>query len=255
MAEWYYSTNKKQLGPVSLEELRHLAREGLLKPTDLVWTDGMSDWARAGSQGFFPQDKNAAMHGAWSPRSSRVVEAGDKDRPSRSRDVEHEEDADRPRRRQQRRAEGGMPVGVKVGLIVGGVVLVLIVLGVGLYILMRPSGFQEIAAGMGNFQGFLGPNDPLDPNTGGPSRVHDVRMVRGRTYIIDLRSTQFDAFLRLEDSALTQLAQDDDSGGNLDARIIFRCPRSGNFRVIASGLPNSRGNGRGAYNLTIRESH
>ena len=147
-----------------------------------------------------------------------------------------------------------MPVGVQVGLIVGGAVLVLLILGVGLYVLMRPSGFQEIAGGMGNFQGLLGANDPLDAITGGPSHVHNVRMIRGRSYIIDLRSTQFDAFLRLEDSALAQLAQDDDSGGNLDARIIFRCPRSGSYRIIATSLPNNPGNGHGAYTLSIRES-
>ena len=53
MADWYYSTNNRQMGPVSPEQLRQLADNGLLKPTDLVWTDGMSDWARAASQGFF----------------------------------------------------------------------------------------------------------------------------------------------------------------------------------------------------------
>ena len=41
---WYYSENHQQLGPVSEEDLKHKARSGALKPTTLVWKDGMSDW-------------------------------------------------------------------------------------------------------------------------------------------------------------------------------------------------------------------
>jgi len=92
-----------------------------------------------------------------------------------------------------------------------------------------------------------------DPNTGGPSRVYNVHLVQGRTYIIDLRSQQFDSFLRLEDGAFRQIAQDDDSGGGvngLDARIIFRCPRTDNYRVIATSLHQ----GSGAYTLSIRQN-
>jgi hypothetical protein len=75
-------------------------------------------------------------------------------------------------------------------------------------------------------------------------------MIVNRTYVIDLHSGQFDSFLRLEDSAFRQLAQDDDSGGGLDARIIFRCPRTDNYRIIATSL----GQGQGAYTLTNREN-
>ena len=39
MADWYYTTNKQQMGPVSRDELSQLANQGLLKPTDLVWQD------------------------------------------------------------------------------------------------------------------------------------------------------------------------------------------------------------------------
>lgn len=41
---WYYSENNQQLGPVSEDELKQKARSGSLKPTTLVWKDGMSDW-------------------------------------------------------------------------------------------------------------------------------------------------------------------------------------------------------------------
>jgi len=47
-----------------------------------------------------------------------------------------------------------------------------------------------------------------------------------------------------------QLAEDDDSGGGLNARIIFRCPQTDNYRVIATSL----GGGQGAYNMSVREN-
>jgi hypothetical protein len=105
-------------------------------------------------------------------------------------------------------------------------------------------------AGIGNFNGFLDPAGTRDPVRGTPCQVYNMRMTQGKTYVIDLKSRQFDSFLRLEDSGSRQLAQDDDSGGNLDARITFRCQRSGTYRVFATSMG---GNARGAYTLSIRE--
>jgi hypothetical protein len=259
MGDWYYTANRQQLGPVSLADLRHLANQGLLKPTDLVGKDGMSNWLRASSQkGLFADTTGTAADDRGPLVAARVVEMDDNDnhplgRSSRGPNYDDGADEDRPRRRRARRSPGGMPVGVKVGLIVGGLVLVLIVAGVGLYLLLRPSGANEIAAGLGNFPGVLGANDMRDPQTRGPSRVYTVRLIQGRTYVIDLSSQQFDSFLRLEDSAFRQVAQDDDGGGGvngLDARIIFRCPRTDNYRVIATSLNQ----GAGAYTLSIRQN-
>ena len=47
MATWYYSFNGEKFGPVSLEELRRLAADGVLAPHDLVWKPGQPDWQRA----------------------------------------------------------------------------------------------------------------------------------------------------------------------------------------------------------------
>lgn len=48
MAEqWYYTRNKQQVGPVSMEQVRQLALAGQLQPTDLVWKDGMAQWTPA----------------------------------------------------------------------------------------------------------------------------------------------------------------------------------------------------------------
>ena len=55
MANWFYSTNGVQQGPVPVEALQRLAASGQLRPTDLVWGEGMPAWQLAGSvAGLFP---------------------------------------------------------------------------------------------------------------------------------------------------------------------------------------------------------
>lgn len=47
MAVWYYAQNGQQFGPVELDALRQLTGQGQLRPVDLVWSEGMSDWRPA----------------------------------------------------------------------------------------------------------------------------------------------------------------------------------------------------------------
>ena len=48
MSEWYYTQAGQQQGPVSLEQLKALVREGSLDTAqDLVWNETMKDWTRA----------------------------------------------------------------------------------------------------------------------------------------------------------------------------------------------------------------
>src|SRR5688572_3490616 len=45
MNDWYYSKARLQNGPVSLQGLQMLIRDGQLDPaTDLAWNASMSDW-------------------------------------------------------------------------------------------------------------------------------------------------------------------------------------------------------------------
>jgi len=44
---WHYTKGTDRHGPVSKQELRRLADAGELQPTDLVWSEGMSDWRPA----------------------------------------------------------------------------------------------------------------------------------------------------------------------------------------------------------------
>jgi putative ABC transport system ATP-binding protein len=53
---WYYqSSDQKELGPISLDELQGLARTGAIRPNNLVWLEGTSKWLPAASvPGLFP---------------------------------------------------------------------------------------------------------------------------------------------------------------------------------------------------------
>jgi hypothetical protein len=47
MSEWYYTRGEDHFGPVTTAQLRELAGCGDLRPTDLVWKDGMTQWVAA----------------------------------------------------------------------------------------------------------------------------------------------------------------------------------------------------------------
>ncbi len=51
MSEWYCVVNAQRYGPKPLSELQDWGLRGILKPTDLVWTEGMAEWAPAGTLG------------------------------------------------------------------------------------------------------------------------------------------------------------------------------------------------------------
>jgi hypothetical protein len=98
------------------------------------------------------------------------------------------------------------------------------------------------------------PQDPKDRiRVGSYHKIYNVKMEAGSTYTIDMvthKETFFDNYLRLEDSAGNNLAQDDDSGGNLNARIVFRPTRNDTYRIIATTLG---GGATGSFTVTVRK--
>jgi hypothetical protein len=111
MAEqWYYTANRQQMGPVSFEELQQLATRGLLKPSDLVWTDGMSEWVKASLQkGLFaeieaapPKAKRARSDDDEEPRRRRRRDEDDDDESPRQRRRRDDDDDEEPRQRRRR---------------------------------------------------------------------------------------------------------------------------------------------------------
>jgi hypothetical protein len=97
-------------------------------------------------------------------------------------------------------------------------------------------------------EGSLVAKDPADKVRQVPCKIHAVRLEKDKTYQIDMVGHGIDAYLRLEDSAGKQLAEDDDSGGNLNARIRFAPTKTDLYLVIATTC----GGGEGPYTLTVR---
>jgi glutathione peroxidase-family protein len=91
-------------------------------------------------------------------------------------------------------------------------------------------------------------DDTKDKKRGFACKIHTVKMKAGSVYTIDMVSNEFDSYLRLEDSAGKQLDEDDDSGGNLNARIIFNCPKDGDYKVICTCYSEATGN----FTLTVK---
>src|SRR5262249_25659593 len=83
---------------------------------------------------------------------------------------------------------------------------------------------------------------------GAPRRGQPRRRKAGKKYTIDLISDDFDAFLRLLDPAGKEVAFDDDSGGDLHARIVYECKEDGVFRIIMTSLDRAPGR----FNLKVR---
>jgi hypothetical protein len=78
-------------------------------------------------------------------------------------------------------------------------------------------------------------------------KTYKFKMMAGKTYQIDMKSMELDAYLRLEDSSGKQVAFDDDSGGNLDARIVFQAAKDDTYVIIATTFA---GNATGKFTLT-----
>jgi hypothetical protein len=101
----------------------------------------------------------------------------------------------------------------------------------------------------------LAASDPFDPSLSQPKKkAHmkdfTVNMEAGKTYVIDLKSTAFDAFLRLGAPTGMFVAFDDSSGGGTNARITYRASATGMYRVFAISH-----NGKvGPFQLTVTEN-
>ncbi len=167
-------------------------------------------------------------------------------------DDRYEDYDDRPRSKKRRRRGNDNTI----LLIVGGVLLLGFIFvcaggaAVVAIVLLKRSADRVLLDHAGN----LTANDPVDP-FGGPGinthmKVFQVPMRPGKTYIITMDSEDFDAYLRVESPIGQNVAEDDDSGGNLNARIEFRPGQAGMFRVIATSFKG----GIGRFRLKVQEA-
>jgi hypothetical protein len=139
-----------------------------------------------------------------------------------------------------------------------------VLLGVGLALLAssdrvqaqkkdKKSNVLEIK-GLFKVEGYLNRHDMRDRSLNVACQIYTFKMQAGSVYQIDhvRTGTNFmDPYLRIEDENGTELARDDDSGGNLNARIIFTCPANGNYHIIATALGAPQA--AASYTLTIQK--
>jgi peroxiredoxin len=121
-----------------------------------------------------------------------------------------------------------------------------------------PTSAAPAQAGKGDkvifrVQGKISQDDPADTKRRTPCKVHLVNLRAGKVYQIDMvkRTAGLDPYLRLEDVRGKQLDEDDDSGGNLNARIMFNCTKNGQYKVIATTFAPQMA---GQYIVIVREA-
>jgi GYF domain 2 len=198
MAEmWYYTTEGKQMDPVSMKELKRLVGDGTLKPTDMVWREGMARWIRASSvKELFPDPIAALDHyfssmpkaekegaatavtpsttaananagaapASTSGKKGAPTAAAEDEAPRKKRKPSGNDDDGDTRKPPRRRAEaagGGSSVGIIIAVVIGlGLLLVTCGGGLAIIIWVAPGGpgKAEPIVGRKDYDAFVGPN-------------------------------------------------------------------------------------------------
>jgi hypothetical protein len=131
---------------------------------------------------------------------------------------------------------------------------------------LRAEGYAEVPFEMNAVQmgavvlGNLSNDDPLLQEISRRADIYRLPLKAGQAVTITLRSTDVDSLLRVVDELGTTIAQNDDFGEQVDARVSFVQPFDGEVRIyctsIASeggeeGSPAPAGGGTGAYRLEV----
>jgi predicted Zn finger-like uncharacterized protein len=191
------------------------------------------------------------------PRSRRAARRVDEVDEVEEYDDRDEFDDDRPRRR--RRAKSGGSLGWILATL-GGVSMVLMIIFFIMMIVAGGSGGggggapivnPQIVNGMYQDNNNLTRGDPQDRMFfRSRAKEYRIEMQQGKTYVIDLESAAFDAWLRVLDANGTILFQNDDFNG-LNSRIVFTPNQTATYTIVTTSL-----DGRiGPYRLTVREQN
>jgi formylglycine-generating enzyme required for sulfatase activity len=87
-----------------------------------------------------------------------------------------------------------------------------------------------------------------DPDFPFPAERFRVRFRAGQTYQVTMDSQQIDSLVLLLDRSGLVLAADDDSGGDLNALLVYTAPGDDTYTLVAGSVKGS-----GAYVLAVRE--
>jgi hypothetical protein len=71
----------------------------------------------------------------------------------------------------------------------------------------------------------------------------------GQRITLEVMSEDFDAYAIIQDASGTKLTEDDDSGGNLNARLSYTLPYTGTYRLVANAY---REGSYGRYRIAVR---
>jgi S1-C subfamily serine protease len=105
---------------------------------------------------------------------------------------------------------------------------------------LGPKGFNKA--------GVLSATDPLDPFTTSPAQTFNLILKKGRLCTIDMKSKDFDPYLRLENMAGVNL-KFEDIGGEGHSTLLFTPFVDGVYRAVASSYDYKTG----AFDLKITE--
>jgi Ca2+-binding EF-hand superfamily protein len=97
----------------------------------------------------------------------------------------------------------------------------------------------KLTNGQGHYNGIIEPGDEEKYRGKKCFKVFNINFDQGKTYQIDHISNAFDSYLYLEDPNGTLLAENDDGGEGVNARLIYRAAKTGTYRVIATSLGSS----------------
>ena len=238
-AEWFYTTNKQQMGPISWDELRELAETGILKPHDMVWSEGMAEWIKAIKQKGLFSDGEGDDDDAPRSKKSRLAKPPGSRRSRDDDDDDDEEDERETRRKRREKEESSAKtkVGLKVGLIIGGVVCFL------LFLLCAGGVIAFISLGGGGgggkrVQTFTEFNLP-EKRMSNP-RIFNFkqgsRVVVTSTNQTQRPDTDVDLFIFRGNEKNTIWFDEDVPQNNRNCRVEFVVPTTGNYRIELKNL-------------------
>ena len=108
----------------------------------------------------------------------------------------------------------------------------------------KPASPKEIF----KVQGKLTADDPADAVfKQSKHKVHPVKLEAGKYVRIDLTSSDFDAYLHLQDEDGKTLAEDDDGGDGSNSRIVYKIKKPGTYKLVVTSFDKKLS----AYNLTV----
>ena len=109
---------------------------------------------------------------------------------------------------------------------------------------------RQIALGSEPVQGELTRNSAVLPADNSYYNAYSFEGRSGQRIAIEMNSTSIDSYLILLSPQGRDLLQDDDSGGNQDARLVFTLPEDGTYTVLANSYGSRE---TGPYALSVAE--